>query len=151
MHTLPSVQVESVSPEKANAQGTFVWKEIVVAEFSNPMRPNMYQFKVVKANYPKVESLRKGDQISLRFVMDGREWNPPTGGETKYFTTMYYLGHDLVGSSAGSAHRPSTHESYSEQPQPTANSASAPGSAPKARPETVSVTTDDLKDDDLPF
>lgn len=60
--------------------------------------PNPVQFTLKRDNCEKVDGLRKGMEVSVKFTVDGRRWDGPNG--TKYFVDLTALDVTPVGGSA---------------------------------------------------
>lgn len=108
----------------------FQKREFVVTEDSGNY-PQHILFQLKQDSVSKLDDYNEGDDVSIGFFINGREWTSPDG-QVKYFNSLDVWKLDGSGQSSG-------------QSQP---SAAAP--PPPAADDEPSLS-DDKEDDDLPF
>lgn len=85
---------------EAHAVGSsgMLMRDVVVdtAEPSSAWR-NPIQFTSKRDKCTLLDGVQVGDQITVRFTVDGRKWDGPNG--VRYFTNLTVWGVDILGAS----------------------------------------------------
>lgn len=62
---------------------------------------NLYQIEFINRDAELVSNIAVGDAVSCECNLTGRSWNPPNGGETRYFLTLRGVNASRVGQGVG--------------------------------------------------
>ncbi len=65
--------------------------------------PQTLCFEFTQDKTSILDSYRTGQEVSIEFNLRGREWTPPQGGATRYYTTLQAWRMALVEQNAESA------------------------------------------------
>ena len=138
-------QTQNVS-KKENA---FYKRELVLNAsrfdpYTGEERKNIITLTFAQKNCEKLDSFKAGDLVEVSFVLQGREYQPQTGG-VKYITDV--VGYNIVYHQTNTAQGTGN---ATQSPQPQAPVASAPVQ-PAPQTQTVSDTANGGGSDNLPF
>lgn len=65
----------------------FKKREFVVDDKPNDQYPNPVQFQLTQDRTALIESIAEGEEITVHFLLKGREWKNPQG-EIKFFNSL---------------------------------------------------------------
>lgn len=85
------------------------------------------QFEFKKDKTALLANVRKGMKVTVKFNLDGREWDNPKSGKKQYFTSLTAWKIDVQGG------------------------AEASNVPPPAEPPSEGMGIDDVEDSDIPF
>ncbi|MEO0898845.1 MAG: DUF3127 domain-containing protein [Bacteroidota bacterium] len=111
---------------------TFQKREFVIEYVDgNPMYPQYILFQLIQDKCNLLDNVAEGSEISIDFNLRGRSWNPPQGGETRYFNSLDAWRINPV-----------------QQTVPPSNDFPTP---PPPAPMGDAIDATSMDDDDLPF
>lgn len=93
--------------------------------------PQTLCFEVTQDKTNMLDSYKVGQEVSVEFNIRGREWTPPQGGATRYYTTLQAWRMNPIAAGQGAQ-----------------NSGDFP---PQGQPFVPQGADSDVLDDDLPF
>lgn len=96
-------RVEAVGKTQTFGQRGFQKRSFVIQEDSESKYPNFVQFNLLKDKTELADSLHPGDYVTVNFVINGRKWDDPQKGTTRYFVDLVALKVENVLASAGSS------------------------------------------------
>lgn len=82
-------KVEAVGATKAFGAKGFTKRNFVVD--AGGKYPNPVQFTLKKDKCELADGLSRGQEIIVKFAVEGRRWDDPNKGDTKYFTDLVAL------------------------------------------------------------
>ena len=92
--------------------------------------PQTLLFEFTQDKTGVLNNFKEGQEVTIEFNIRGREWTPPQGGDTRYYTTLQAWRMNVAEAAAG--------------PGPS-------DLPPAGQPFTPSGTDNSVLDDDLPF
>ena len=99
--------VETVGKTRSFGSNGFQKREIVInAKEEGQKYDNLVRLTFKKDNCSLLDGFRKGDEVKIRFAVDGRKWDGPKG--TQYFVdlTGIKIESDGVAADAAAAMEP---------------------------------------------
>lgn len=98
--------------------------------------PQTLCFEFTQDKTSTLDSFRVGQEVNIEFNIRGREWTPPQGGDTRYYTTLQAWRMNVMAAT--------------EAPSPSHGSLGQ-DLPPQGTPFTPSGADNSVLDDDLPF
>lgn len=95
-------RVEAVGKTQTFGQRGFKKRQFVIQSDEESKYPNFVQFTLTKDKTELADSLRPGDYVTVNFVINGRKWDDPQKGTTRYFVDLVALKLDNADTSVGS-------------------------------------------------
>ncbi len=122
--------VEEVREKEEFASG-FCKRDLIVTDDLDAQSkfPNHLPFSFKKDNCARLDGIRKGQRVKVRFAINGRAWQDPKTGTTRYFTDLTAFNVEVMNA-----------DGTSTEPLP---------SAPEVPADVPNIAADDP--DDLPF
>ena len=95
-------RVEAVGKTQTFGQRGFKKRTFVIHEDSESKYPNFVQFTLMKDKTELADSIKPGDYVTVNFAINGRKWDDPQKGTTRYFVDLVALKVENALASAGS-------------------------------------------------
>ena len=99
-------RVEAVGKTQTFGQRGFKKRQFVIQADEESKYPNFVQFTLTKDKTELGDSLRPGDYVTVNFVVNGRKWEDPEKGTTRYFVDLVALKVEDAGTSANTTSTP---------------------------------------------
>ena len=92
----------------------FSKRELVVEEKPNGKLTPHATFNFKGENISKLDQVRKGDEVKVGFVLDGREWQDPRTNKIRHFTDLVGITLDILSTSCSKTPK----QPIEEEPSP---------------------------------
>ena len=86
-------EVEDILPSQTFLSG-FTKRDLIVNADKDSRYPSPVKFTFKKDNCALLDNIRKGQQVKVHFVIDGRKWEGPKG--VQYFVDLTALKLDVL-------------------------------------------------------